>query len=148
MLCARALCFPGGRAAALISHRPGSLLKALRREVKAVATDVLADPAAGLRVVHARDSPAQRGCEAWYIAAAEYLADADRQVGSGPDPVRDNGKRSACHRLVDDEAPGLSFARQNENVGGMVIGRKIRLVDEAGNDSVARIQGASDLLGQ
>ena len=54
------------------------------------------------------------------------------QVRSAADGIGHNGRNAACHRLVDDQSPGLLAVRwQDEHVGGSIDGGQFALIDEA-----------------
>jgi hypothetical protein len=124
------------------------LLKALSGPIEAEVGNALSNAVTHPGIVQASDSPAKCGGESRHITAAENLADAGGEIRSAPDLVRDHGKHSARHRLVDHQAPCLGVAREYQNVRGMVIGREIRLVDEAGNGPCSGNKCGSHVVGQ
>jgi hypothetical protein len=133
---------------AATGHLVRRLFKALGGPIEAEAGNVLPNPVTRPGIVQARDSPAECRGESGHVAAAENLADAGGEIRSAPDLVRDHRKHSARHRLVDHQAPGLCVAREHQNVRGMIIGREIRLVDEAGNGPCSGNQRGPHVVGQ
>jgi spore maturation protein CgeB len=114
---------------------------------------VLLHPVPCRRVARPRESPAKRGHQARDVPARVDLAHPGHEVGRRANPVGDDGKHAGGHRLVEDKAPVLRFARQDDNVGSVVVGRQFRLIDEACHHTVTgriedRTSSASLLAGR
>jgi hypothetical protein len=101
-----------------------------------------------VRVSDPRQGTIESIGKASYVPTRINLAYASDEIGASADSVRDHWEDASGHCLVDDEAPVLRFARQDNDVSGMIVGWQFSLIDETCHYSLAANKRRPDFPGK
>jgi hypothetical protein len=82
------------------------------------------------------------------IATRVDLTDPLDQVGRSTNVIRDHGKDSGRHGLIDNESPRLRPAGQDQDICGVVERRQLGLIHKSGYRRAAFPQPGPDFIGK